>query len=44
MIKFENKMLDIIEAFNSAPKKWKKAIKETIEENGLNSLVKLEGN
>ena len=35
---------EFIESFNSAPKKWKKAIKETIEENGLNSLVKLEGN
>ena len=35
---------ELIESFNSAPKKWKKAIKETIEENGLNSLVKLEGN
>ena len=33
---------EFIESFSSAPKKWKKAIKETIETNGLNSLIKLE--
>lgn len=32
---------EFIESFNTAPKKWKKAIKETIEENGLSSLVGL---
>ena len=33
---------EFIESFSSAPKKWKKAIKETIETNGLNSWIKLE--
>lgn len=33
---------EFIESFNSAPKKWKKAIIETIKANKLDSLVKLE--
>ena len=32
---------EFIESFNSAPKKWKKAIRETIETNGLDSLIEL---
>ena len=27
---------EVIESFSSTPRKWKKAIKETIETNGLN--------
>ena len=30
---------EFIESFRSAPKKWKKAIKETIETNNLSSLI-----
>ncbi len=33
---------EFIESFNSAPKKWKKAIKETIEANELNTLIELQ--
>ena len=33
---------EFIESFNDAPKKWKKAIKETMEANELNSLIDLE--
>ena len=33
---------EFIESFSSAPKKWKKTIKETFETNGLDSLIKLE--
>ena len=33
---------EFIESFNSAPKKWKKAIKETIEANNLSSLIELQ--
>lgn len=33
---------EFIESFRSAPKKWKKAIVETIEANGLDSIVDLD--
>lgn len=33
---------EFIKSFNDAPKKWKKAIKETIEGNGLNELINLD--
>ena len=33
---------EFIESFNSAPKKWKKAINETIEANELNTLIELQ--
>ena len=33
---------EFIESFRSAPKKWKKAIKETIEANNLSSLIELQ--
>ena len=33
---------EFMESFNSAPKKWKKAIIETIEANGLDSIIDLD--
>lgn len=33
---------EFIESFNSAPKKWKKAIQETIKATNLSSLIELE--
>ena len=32
---------EFVESFNSAPKKWKKAIKETMEENKLDAFINL---
>ena len=32
---------EFLESYNSAPKKWKKTIKEVMEENGLNALIQL---
>ena len=32
---------EFVESFNSAPKKWKKAIKETMEENKLDTFINL---
>ena len=34
---------EFIENYKSAPKKWKKAIIETIKVNGLDSIIDLDG-